>query len=442
MDISILGQEDELLKNMKPNGVKSKGSKRSSTAQTNGVKAQTNGISKSSTSNGLPAKNRSTSPENIKNECSDLVMNNGSTSSADSNTANNNSRKNSPAKRGDTSILHSSTPFRTRTNRRQRQATSTAEPPMDTSTTNGHSTSQLDLTSSTIENLPLDTTTASTGDQDDQLKDLMFDSKTDLPFISLHANSKLLIRAVLLKDHDELSRQLEPTTTTGGKILSVATSRSVSIKRNALHYSLLNEDFVSLTRLLKVSPETLVKDGDNSGNIIQSMELLHSELTLDQDSCHPHFDSLDSSYAKFAIKNYVSLDFIQNALGYFQNGLTDFTDHLVAAVKSGNFPVASFLAKSNSAEFNASHLMYFEPWDARKVYVFTPSVNDWSIARAKIGPLHLAAINPDPFLFTSIVSDCMDQLNVADVDGWTCLHYAAVCSSKPFLTHRFCHLFS
>lgn len=263
---------------------------------------------------------------------------------------------------------------------------------------------------------------------DEQVKDLMFDSKTHLPFISLVVNSKLLIRAVLFGDHEGLSGLLE-----GGQLCSVTIPRSVCIRRNALHYSLLNEDFVSMTRLLKVNPETLAEKTPK----IQSMELLHSELTLDQDNYQSenlHLNRLDSSYAKFAIKHNVSLDFIQNALGYFQNGLADFTDNLVFALKSGNFSMASFLAKelvsSNSPDFNSSHLMYFEPWDASRAYIFT-TMNDWSIGRHKIAPLHLAAINPDPFLFTSIVHDSMDKLNgLTDDQGWTCLHYAAVCSSK------------
>lgn len=383
--------------------------------QANGIKSsQTNGINNKNTNGVVHTENGPLSPINIKADLS--FMENSNTGILSTN--------NISKKGGETPAFQStSTPFRAKRTFKLRPTTFTG-----LETTNGQTSQINDLTSSTLDNtLPMDAS-ATIICVDEQVKDIMFDSKTHLPFISLVVNNKLLIRAVLLGDDKELGRQLG-----SGQLCSVTISRSVCIRRNALHYSLLNEDFVSISRMLKVKPELLVEGTSK----IQSMELLHSELTLDQDSYqlnHSHLDHLDSSYAKFAIKNNVSLDFIQNALGYFKNGLADFTDNLVFALKSGNFNVASFLAKelvkADSSDFNSSHLMYFEDWDASRAYVFT-TMNDWSIGRHKIAPLHLAAINPDPFLFTSIAHESMDKLNgLTDVDGWTCLHYAAVSSSK------------
>ena len=165
------------------------------------------------------------------------------------------------------------------------------------------------------------------------------------------------------------------------------------------------------------------------------MELYHSELMLDCNSYNyqsSKLKHLDKKYAKFLVKNCISLDFLVKIQSFFENGLQSFTDNLLLTIRSGNYDLAFFLVqeicKTNNEILNKSHLKFFgsemnEELDLDLLHLCTNQ--DW-----KLYPIHIAAANPDPYFFFYIISNSSNQLYKTDVHGWMPIHYAAICKSN------------
>ncbi len=76
-------------------------------------------------------------------------------------------------------------------------------------------------------------------------KDPTFETSNIIPFVSTIAHSKLLIRAVLIKDHE----LLETLISDKKNICSFCVPRCLAINRDALSYAIQNEDFKAIKLL-------------------------------------------------------------------------------------------------------------------------------------------------------------------------------------------------
>ena len=258
----------------------------------------------------------------------------------------------------------------------------------------------------------------------------MFNSRVELsevPNISTYVNSKLLIRAVLLNDFSQFSDILKSKQ---HQICSIFIPRSICIKKNAIHYALLNENFILLNNLINVKQQNLT----DYPHFISSMELHHSELSLDQHSYENEqpIGPLDISYTKFILKNNISLDFVSKSQSYFKNGLEDFISNIMVSIKCGNCSLAYYLAqkmcRTESAYFNKAHLLLLGS-DFTKQLKYS-ELNDYTLPQQKVCSIHIAAINPDSYFFSLIINNSLNSLYARDIDGWMPIHYASVCSSK------------
>lgn len=268
-------------------------------------------------------------------------------------------------------------------------------------------------------------------------KDVFFETDTSMQNISPYVNSKLLIRAVLMGDYNFLEKL-----SNDNQFLNICGTfiyRSVSIKRNAIHYAILNEDLKSIKLLLQIE-KNLASNHNNQHCLLNHMDLYHSELLMDNIDRIDFEDNftLNKSYIQFAFKHNVKCDFIDNFSIFFKNRIEDFLDNFVTVIKTGNYELAVSLGKKyqHYYEKNKLPVLFKILTENFSLEQHRSLLNESCFEKQfKLYPIHIAAINPDPFLFQNLINNSFDQIYIADCNEWMPIHFASVCKSKYFFDY-------
>ncbi|XP_037274311.2 poly [ADP-ribose] polymerase tankyrase isoform X3 [Rhipicephalus microplus] len=280
-------------------------------------------------------------------------------------------------------------------------------------------------------------------------KDPYFESSSPDPVpVSTLADSKLLIRAVLLGDHTLLKSYLADQ----DHMCSLGLVRSVDVRLSALDYSAIREDYHSMRLLLAATPERLAPPPTNillcekgpdsyrwlaadSGASWQ-IPLVRTEvakngncaLLLDSDQYVREYGIDRKRAVQLAVQHGVSFQTVDQLLTG-QEPLEELCGHIVEALRHGNITLAGSLAMRAEKHglpplnppFRQVLLNRQQP-----LLEFQPS----AVLQKTFGPyevtaLHCAAVNPEHSYLAHLLSS-MPHLEVQDGHGWQPLHYAAV----------------
>ncbi|GIY18397.1 poly polymerase tankyrase [Caerostris darwini] len=286
-------------------------------------------------------------------------------------------------------------------------------------------------------------------------KDPTFETNIQIPYVSSSAHSKLLIRAVLLKDINMLQSLMKDTQ----KICSLSTYRSVDVQLTPLMYAVLKEDHRSIKALLNVErrkyanpPQTLLEH-QRSGRYNMAM-LGHAVKPIaasrggregnnaflkDINFCDKTYPSVTDDLLIEALKSGVSMATFKFLLSQnndyqswysWKNG--KLLDHIHIAVRNGYYKLAGQLVKEalerGGYGFNNLHKEVLLN-DRQPLTPFkTVSIVKKCQGNARITPLHCAAINPNSQYLTALLSST-PEYNLPDENGWRPIHYASVCKS-------------
>ncbi|CAL1296048.1 unnamed protein product [Larinioides sclopetarius] len=286
-------------------------------------------------------------------------------------------------------------------------------------------------------------------------KDPTFETNIQIPYVSSSAHSKLLIRAILLKDINMLQNLIKDTT----QICSLNTYRSVDVQLTPLMYAVLKENHRAIKALLSVNkkkycnpPETLL-EYQRSGRYNMTM-LGHAVKAInacrggregnnaflkDVNFCDSTYPTVDQAVLKEALRTGVSMDTINLLLAenkedtYVYSWKKDeVLKQIHIAVRNGHHKLAGQLVSEaidkGGYGFGNLHkevLLY----DRQPLSNFkSVSVIKKAQGNARITPLHCAAINPNPQYLTALLTSA-PEYNLSDDNGWRPIHYASVCKS-------------
>ncbi|ODM89027.1 Poly(ADP-ribose) polymerase pme-5, partial [Orchesella cincta] len=290
-------------------------------------------------------------------------------------------------------------------------------------------------------------------------KDPTFESRLEIPFVSTLAHSRLLIRAVILKDLKLLKKLIheEPQ-----KIYTLAMQRSAFVEENVLHYIVKTENKDAFKLLFEVPTKLFEKFGPSPSLLITREHTGHGSHrmfghALRQVSVgrggkegndaflydlNAYNYSTTPSYRqesiRIALQTGASQSFIDFLLEKQQLQDWDYTEihltirkghHLLAgkaitkAFERGGYGF-NFLHGEALTKTTSSSLTPFKPVSVVKKCTYDP----------RFTPLHCAAINPNIEIITALLRS-MPDYNLADGQGWTVGHYASVCSSPEPLKY-------
>ncbi|CAG7784766.1 unnamed protein product, partial [Allacma fusca] len=283
-------------------------------------------------------------------------------------------------------------------------------------------------------------------------KDATFESRLEIPSVSTLADSKLLIRAVLLNDLVMLNSLLSNTE----RLCSRCIPRNHNDSSTAFTYALQQGNIPAVKMLIdekkldKLAPYpgiNLERDSTGHGSRLMFGHAL-SQVTVGRGGKEGNGAFLkDKSLYNYGARDYlnhvaiatalaagVSFETLQS-LGKLQDSswFTNWCcDAVIHAIRAGHCELAgAIIAEANKRGgfgFNALHeqvlLQKGEPLPAFKAV----SVVKKCTGNSRITPLHCAAINPNP-MYLSALLNIRPEVNVMDNEHWTLLHYAAVCTS-------------
>ncbi|XP_050036794.1 poly [ADP-ribose] polymerase tankyrase-like isoform X1 [Dermacentor andersoni] len=280
-------------------------------------------------------------------------------------------------------------------------------------------------------------------------KDPYFESASPEPVpVSTVADSKLLIRAVLLGDHTLLKSYLADQ----DRMCSLGLVRSVDVRLSALDYSAIREDYHSMRLLLAATQERLAppptnillcEKGPDSYRWLATepgapwrLPLIRTEvakngncaLLLDSDQYVREY-GIDRKHAvQLAIKHGVSFQTVDQLLTG-QEPPEELWSHIVEALRHGEITLAGSLAiRAEKHGLSPLHPLFRQVLLNRQqpLLEFQPS----AVLQKTLGPyevtaLHCAAVNPEHSYLAHLLSS-VPHLEVQDGQGWQPLHYAAV----------------
>ncbi|GFW28573.1 poly polymerase tankyrase [Trichonephila clavipes] len=285
-------------------------------------------------------------------------------------------------------------------------------------------------------------------------KDPTFETNIQIPYVSSSAHSKLLIRAILLKDIAMLQSLMKDTQ----KICSLNTYRSVDVQLTPLMYAVLNEDHKAIRALLTVNkskyanpPETLLEYQRTGrynmtmlGHAVKAINVSrggkegNNAFLKDIDFCVGTYPSVNQSVFKEALKAGISMDTINLLMSdekedpRYSYRRVEILGSIHVAIRNGHHKLAGQLVSEavdkGGYGFNNLHKEVLvndrQPLSAFK----SVSVIKKALCNARITPLHCAAINPNPQYLTALLTSS-PEYNIPDENGWRPIHYASVCKS-------------
>ncbi|KAF8788729.1 Poly [ADP-ribose] polymerase tankyrase like protein [Argiope bruennichi] len=287
-------------------------------------------------------------------------------------------------------------------------------------------------------------------------KDPTFETNIQIPYVSSSAHSKLLIRAILLKDINMLQSLIKDTT----QICSLNTYRSVDVQLTPLMYAVLKENHRAIKALLTVNkkkycnpPETLL-EYQRSGRYNMVM-LGHATKAInpcrggregnnaflkDVNFCDSTYPTVDQTVIKEALRAGVSMETISLLLtenqedNYVHSWKKDLVlRQIYIAIRNGHHKLAGHLVcqamdKGGYGFGNLHRDVLVYDRQPLSPHYKAASVTKKTQGNARITPLHCAAINPNPQYLTALLT-LAPEYNISDDNGWRPIHYASVCKS-------------
>ncbi|XP_054722688.1 LOW QUALITY PROTEIN: uncharacterized protein LOC129232581 [Uloborus diversus] len=285
-------------------------------------------------------------------------------------------------------------------------------------------------------------------------KDPTFEMNIPIPYVSSSAHSKLIIRAILLKDIKMLDSLLKDTQ----KICSLNTCRSVDVQLTPLMYAVLEENHRAIRALLTVNkrkyadpPEALLEYQSSGrynmkmlGHAVRQINSArggkegNNAFLKDITSSYDTYPSIDEKVVNIALKAGVSKDTMNLLLAADKDSSLNSWEkdiilrNIYIAVRNGHHKLAGQLvseAVSNGGYGFGNLHKEVLTFDRQQLSPFRHvSVPKKAIGNARITPLHCAAINPNPQYLTTLLSYA-SECNLPDDNGWRPIHYASVCKS-------------
>ncbi|RWS14015.1 Poly(ADP-ribose) polymerase pme-5-like protein [Dinothrombium tinctorium] len=274
----------------------------------------------------------------------------------------------------------------------------------------------------------------------------------DLPYISSLAESRLLIKAVIVKDYDLLERLM-----TEEKVCSFCVKRCLAIKRDALSFAIEREDlkaiklltdqkygdrFASFPDIITIgdtatSPNSSVFGFSSKSNLNRGRREITNALLkdIDTDYCTQRQKiNFSNDIIREALQFGVSIETLRKMISMNPEKIDSTTimilNNIVTALRFGHRELAGELVDmaiiKGGFGFNTLHkeslLKEGEPFSA-----FKPStVRKKSHLNSRITPIHCAALNPNPYYLSTLLQSQPD-FSLQDNDGWQPIHYSAVC---------------
>ncbi|XP_076308551.1 LOW QUALITY PROTEIN: poly [ADP-ribose] polymerase tankyrase-like [Tachypleus tridentatus] len=294
-----------------------------------------------------------------------------------------------------------------------------------------------------------------------QEKNPMFESQKPLPFVSSVTYSKLLIRAVRLKDHCLLQMLLSDKEHICSFFFAVflqfMLQQSKDVCKDALTYAVIQEDHKAIKMILSAEHKNLIPfqeillSSAETGSYNRTM-LGHAVRPISvsrgsregndaflKEPMERNHVEIDENKIKDALSAGVSLDTL-NIICCEQHSLhSDVPEkseslypNIVVALRHGHHKLAGQLIKECLEQgghgFNKLHrdvlLNEDEPLDKFRAVSVLKKPHE----NLKVTPLHCAAVNPNPKFLSSLLSVVPDY-NLVDKGGWRPVHYAAACKS-------------
>lgn len=285
-------------------------------------------------------------------------------------------------------------------------------------------------------------------------KDPTFEMNVPIPYVSSSAHSKLLIRAILLKDMTMLQSFIKDTQ----KICSLNSYRSVDVQLTPLMYAILEEDHRAIKTLLTVNkrnythpPETLLEyqssgrynmtmlgHATKSVNVCRGGREGNNAFLKDIKFCEKTYPHVGQEGLTEALKAGVSKDTLDLLLadkdGYsvYFCMKNEILRRIYVAVRYGHHKLAGQLAVQAVSDggYGIGNLhKEVLSFDRQPLTPFKAvSVTKKAIQNAKITPLHCACINPNPQYLSQLLS-YTSEYSISDENGWRPIHYTSVCTS-------------
>lgn len=285
-------------------------------------------------------------------------------------------------------------------------------------------------------------------------KDPTFETNIQIPYVSSSAHSKLLIRAILLKDIAMLQSLMKDTQ----KICSLNTYRSVDVQLTPLMYAVLNEDHKAIRALLTVNkrkyanpPETLLEYQRTGrynmtmlGHAVKAINACrggregNNAFLKDINFYDGTYPAVNQSVFKEALKAGVSVDTINLLMSdnkedsMYSYRRLEVLRNIHFAIRYGHHKLAGQLVSEavdkGGYGFNNLHKEVLVNDRQPLSSIKSASVIKKAQFNARITPLHCAAVNPNPQYLTALLTSA-PEYNIPDENGWRPIHYASVCKS-------------
>ncbi|KAH9384398.1 hypothetical protein HPB48_026405 [Haemaphysalis longicornis] len=283
-------------------------------------------------------------------------------------------------------------------------------------------------------------------------KDPFFETpSTELVSVSTLADSKLLIRAVLLSEPAMLKSLLADQ----DRFCSLGLVRSVAVRLSALDYSVLREDYLTMRLLLEATPERLAPAPTNillcergydnyrwlsteSGTLGQ-LPLVRTEvakngnsaLLLDSDQYLQEYGINRNRALKVAIRHGVAFETV-NQLFTGTECVEALWSHIVACLRHGEIKLAgSLFLRAKKRGLPKPHPLFRQVLlnSQQPLSEFQQSaVLQKTSAPYELTALHCAAVNPEHSYLAHLLSS-VAHVEAQDGHGWRPLHYAAVATN-------------
>jgi len=284
--------------------------------------------------------------------------------------------------------------------------------------------------------------------------DPTFEQLLPIPFISPSFQSKLLIRAVLLKDTKLLQKLIQDKKL----ISSFCIPRSVQIQRDALSYAIEKGNVPAMKILLPASrpddlapnPEWLLQEENTGrgsrfqfGHALRNVTVGrggkegNAALLKDRNifGVVTANEALTGNHIQEALECGVPYSTLEKMTGLHKNKedcVCMQLNNIYAAIRRGHNELASQLIgialTKGGYGFNNLHQEALIKSKKSSLSPFkSQSVGKKTTGNARITPLHCAAVNPDPVILSTLLSSS-PLYTVMDGNNWSIVHYAAACT--------------
>ncbi|KAJ6648044.1 Poly [ADP-ribose] polymerase tankyrase [Pseudolycoriella hygida] len=285
--------------------------------------------------------------------------------------------------------------------------------------------------------------------------DPTFSTRESIPYVSTVAHSRLLIRAVNLNDIKMLKSLIDDKKS----ICSFTVPRSLNINRDALSYAVEKQNMEAIKVLsnselsenLAPFPDIILEDEGTGFNSTMMFGHALRKVTVGRGGKEGNNALIKDRhmYNSYQIcANFMSHDIVKDALSFGlsktllqklsetqpelkSNIHNNFFTGLIYAIRTGHNQLAGQLVEeaitNGGYGFNLLHKeVLLNTTEALSPFK-SVSVIKKAINNDRITPLHCAAINPNCNYLTALLNSRPDY-NVVDMQNWTLIHYAAVCT--------------